>query len=166
MKTKNMIVTAVSFVAPYSVGSHFTAGWRYYSKGYVAQDNGRPIGANFPCNFEVEAHVYFDTSSHFNGEAVVYRIEHQYDADAVERKKKRYRHMTIRAFAKIAKRWCGMSDKQAKAWGRIQSEPYFYDDGSLVKDTVVHDFAELLNKPWEVDQATFDYAVEEELSCW
>lgn len=172
MKKKRMIVTSVSFVAPFTMNG-FTAGRRYYSNdgAYIWQKEtttGEVVGISRTGVTDDEGKdrvvCLFETSL-FNGETLVARIEHEYDENAIIRKRNRYRRMVINAFAMYAARWWKFSKKQARAWGRMQAEPFFYDDGTLVEDTTVSDHVEQF-KLWEIDQETFNAAVYEEMSCW
>lgn len=170
MKEKYMRATAVSFVAPFTMNG-FTAGRRYFSnKGaYIFQHpNGDVYGITRTGVTDDDGQdrvVCLVETSIFNGETLVPRIEHEYDEIAVARKVKRYRRMAINAFAMYARRWWSMSKKQARAWGRMQAEPFFYNDGDVVPGTVIHDFIEQCDI-WEVDQELFNDAVYEEVSCW
>lgn len=170
MKEKYMRATAVSFVAPYAMNG-FTAGRRYFSNEGARIWQG-PNGDVFGIsgtgvtddNGQDRVVCLFETSI-FNGETLVARIEHEYDENAVIRKRNRYRRMVINAFAMYASRWWNMSKKQARAWGRMQTEPFFYNDGTLVENTIVSDYVDSA-KLWEVDQELFNDAVYEEISCW
>lgn len=171
MKTKHMVATAVSFVAPYTMNG-FTAGRRYFSNdgAYIWQkDDTREVygvsRTGVTDDNGKDRVVCFIETSLFKGETLVPRIEHEYDANAVTRKRNRYRKMTINAFAKYAKRWWKFNNKQARAWGRMQAEPFFYDDGSFVGDTIIADYIESCDI-WDIDQELFDDAVYEEISCW
>ncbi|AUV57163.1 hypothetical protein FDJ47_gp49 [Enterobacter phage Ec_L1] len=170
MKEKYMRATSVSFVAPYTMNG-FTAGKRYFSNegAYIWQrENGDVYGISRTGVTDDDGQdrvVCLVETSIFNGETLVARIEHEYDENAVIRKRNRYRHMVINAFAMYARRWWNMSKKQARAWGRMHAEPFFYNDGSLVEDTIVSDYVDSA-KLWEVDQELFNDAVYEEMSCW
>lgn len=171
MKQKSMIATAVSFVAPFTMNG-FTAGRRYFSNdgAYIWQKatSGEVYGISrtgVTDDNGKDRVVCLVETSLFNGETLVARIEHEYDENAVIRKRNRYRRMVINAFAMYASRWWSMSKKQARAWGRMQAEPFFYDDGTLVENTIISDYVDLA-KLWEVDQELFNDAVYEEMSCW
>lgn len=168
MKQKRMIATEVSFVAPFTMNG-FTAGRRYHSipGAYIwRHSNGEVFGINDVEDDDGKSRtICLVESSVFNNETLVARIEHEYDECAVIRKRNRYRRMMINSFADLAEKWLRMSKKQARAWGRMHTEPFFHNDGAVVSGTILADSLDCC-KPWEVDQTLFDDVAMEEVSCW
>lgn len=79
------------------------------------------------------------------------------------------RKMLVRAFAKIAKRWCDSAKtpytfrmygyKNARSWGRIIADNYESD--------MLEAYADWIYTPLnECGQAEYDCFADEEISCW
>lgn len=186
MKKSNIVAITVSFVAIADVENMFTKGQRYYTleeHDLIRMDDGKGeiVGGYVRDDSDNLAPVHFPSSSYFGGERLVIRNEKTYDKEAVKRKIKRYRKMLIRAFYRVATNngwhdskvspW-GFSHKpgqlhNCKEWARMMAEPFFDADGKLQLHTILTDELESC-KPWQVDQALFDYVAEEEVNaaCW
>lgn len=183
MKKSNIVAITVSFVAIDDVENMFTKGQRYHTveehdlirlddgkgeiiAGYVRDDSDNIIPVCFP------------SCGYFGEERLVIREEKTYDKEAVKRKIKRYRRMLIRAFYRAAKA-NGWNDSKVnpwvfshkpgqlhncKEWARMMAEPFFSNDGTIYPGTLLTDELESC-KPWQVDQALFDWFAEEEIDA-